>query len=49
MCGIDDGRERGKRPCIGISSVETVSDEHEKEPKRGRTAVRTADADTRQG
>ena len=49
LYGIGDGRERGKRPRIGISQVQTVSDHtHEKGPKRGSPAARTADADTKQ-
>ena len=48
LYGIGDDRERGKRPRIGISYVRTVSDQHEKELERGWTAVRTADADTKQ-
>ena len=47
--GIGDGRERGKRPRIGISHVRTVSDHtHKQGPKGGWTALKTADADTKQ-
>ena len=48
---IGDGRGRGKRPCIGISPVQTVQTvqtetTHKQGPKRGRTSVWTADANT---
>ena len=46
--GLVTAGGEGKRPRIGVSSVRTVSDHCEKEPKTGWTAVRTADADTKQ-
>ena len=47
--GIGDGRERGQRPRIRISYRSKQSQTtHKQGPKRGCTAVRTADADTKQ-
>ena len=46
--GFGAGRERGKRPRIGIGRSERSRTTHKQVPKRGWTAVGTADADMKQ-